>query len=1053
MNENESPSELDYPIPLERPVPKPRKKLPPRTSDDSDSSTSTLIAPTPPPRPPPPRPRAREAPKLFPRSPHYIPDPNKMPSPTPQLPPRPPPPAIMRPTLPSMDDPNHALPYPLTDRLPVAPNGPPEIGWFQIPTGPLEAPPPPQTSQDPMQPLPTIPQGAAFREPVPMKSAEFGSESFVPDRPALPNYFDPPQPQVITPPDPVVQQPTPSDLELLGQFSMFHTEYVDAASEIIDVVENPIYLKLSEFRPRRYCDDDTIYATIKKRPDNLPNLLYVGFGPEQIQKTMDRSPLPASPVARPNSISLQDTTRQESVESSGEKTPTPSKPPRTFAAEAAWPSKQWRESKSMSCSDEDATPIASHAFFPDNLATISAADSTTNIFGADEVEEMDYNGGMIGCSLVTVDTPLPADEELANIETAMVIDKTNDDSPESSLYFSGLADYYPLKKDKIASYVNLSGNSIVVYSHEDHTQILAGPFDLIHAEFIGCNEQTDQIICRFMREDEPNESRKSAKESRKWAKDRANMRELRFCPQGQRDDWLQKLVESWFAASFVIRGDQKLTGMLACGRVWLRRFVSGSWTSGIVLLKKNKLSYLPARAEEWIDIDIRMVVAMKENLDASEWCPRIWTKEKEREKGPGPFLVAFENHSLYIECDDGDATTLWRKTIVSALTVNQLDLEQCRLTHDSVPVHIDKCIRFIAVYGLDQEGLYRKNGRVAEAKKIRESLLQEPRDFQITKLTEETIFAVCDVMSERNKAKIENVAKIFGPTLFTVESYADRYGHGNSLNNQRPTWVCYLEQDPLYETPIGVTADMILCYSSIFPDLSGLPVNMGQIAEAEMKSRLAKQRVDGLLVPVHLWERDNRAFNVNSKLVAEEVCEEARRLHGFNAPLSGKYAVYEMIMNGALQRRLSDNEKLDDIVVNRWVQWRCSDAYLLLDHFSDQSMTPNSFSGKVKVAEPGSKSYKTVELALEEGTKVKMYKNNKLVQTWCVDSTLWFVGANPSRKFPHAHCLTCFVDLHSPISDKSGWVFSWANIIDRNHFHNAIVRAQTRGECPVLLRL
>ena len=55
-------------------------------------------------------------------------------------------------------------------------------------------------------------------------------------------------------------------------------------------------------------------------------------------------------------------------------------------------------------------------------------------------------------------------------------------------------------------------------------------------------------------------------------------------------------------------------------------------------------------------------------------------------------------------------------------------------------------------------------------------------------------------------------------------------------------------------------------------------------------------RADGLLIPIHIWERENRPFNVKTELAAEEVCREAVDKRNFDGDANGKYAIFEVVL-------------------------------------------------------------------------------------------------------------------------------------------------------------
>ncbi|KHJ94181.1 hypothetical protein OESDEN_05893 [Oesophagostomum dentatum] len=93
-------------------------------------------------------------------------------------------------------------------------------------------------------------------------------------------------------------------------------------------------------------------------------------------------------------------------------------------------------------------------------------------------------------------------------------------------------------------------------------------------------------------------------------------------------------------------------------------------------------------------------------------------------------------------------------------------------------------------------------------------------------------------------------------------------------------------------------------------------------------------------------------------------------------------------------------EKLSRTVLDHWLPWQCTDGYLLFDHdnwpYNDSEL--DFFSGKVKIAEPGSKTFHSYEMKVEEGVKIAAYKHDKLWKEWKVSDTIFYSGSCANRK-------------------------------------------------------
>ncbi|VDO23354.1 unnamed protein product [Heligmosomoides polygyrus] len=155
---------------------------------------------------------------------------------------------------------------------------------------------------------------------------------------------------------------------------------------------------------------------------------------------------------------------------------------------------------------------------------------------------------------------------------------------------------------------------------------------------------------------------------------------------------------------------------------------------------------------------------------------------------------------------------------------------------------------------------------------------------------------------------------VFGPSLFNVNG--DDNGYENCSEQ------------------IGAIIDLINGYDVIFEVTSREEICRAMVEQAQMHkaSNSTIARADGLLVPIHVWERENRPFNVKIDLAAEEVCRKAVARRGFDAAQDGNYAIFEVVLGGALSRRLLPFEKLSVSVIDHWLTWQCTDGYLLFDH-------------------------------------------------------------------------------------------------------------------------
>lgn len=96
-----------------------------------------------------------------------------------------------------------------------------------------------------------------------------------------------------------------------------------------------------------------------------------------------------------------------------------------------------------------------------------------------------------------------------------------------------------------------------------------------------------------------------------------------------------------------------------------------------------------------------------------------------------------------------------------------------------------------------------------------------------------------------------------------------------------------------------------------------------------MKLILEQNPATGLLISIHLFERDNKCFNVQSEWTASQVVSFKIQKLAFVSPCEN-YALFEVVKGGQLERRIGGNETMRSIVLGRWMDWEDSSGNFLL---------------------------------------------------------------------------------------------------------------------------
>ncbi|VDN81407.1 unnamed protein product [Brugia pahangi] len=523
----------------------------------------------------------------------------------------------------------------------------------------------------------------------------------------------------------------------------------------------------------------------------------------------------------------------------------------------------------------------------------------------------------------------------------------------------------------------------------------------------------------------------------------------------------------------------------AGGSVWIRQGTACAWSSGWMFLDGHKLYYALDSCTILFELDVRKFVGMKSTLSKVDWCASVVGSMK------GPFLLLQEGGSLFVQAEYDSATLTWIDLLNHQMECSGYRLEDSKLTSDDVPVIVDKCIKFISTYGLLQPGLYRRNGPNVEhafviSDPVNVHLLPDSGDMTnvvadvlrsffrqldsplVPYHIQDRLFAVADMkdrarldeyheilmglpririqtlrrildhlkdvteLAYANLATVENVAKVFGPTLFSVEQ-------GNGVDNNN--FVATIQQ-------VNLVKDLLTYYASIFRISAREMIIKSKINMLQEKSNQTKARADGFLVPVHILEKDNHTFNVQSSSNAEQVCDAARnRPVVRNEADVNNFVLFEEIKCGQLERRVNPPEKMSSMVTGRWLDWEPAECFLLFkrDPIPYSFRLSYPFADDVRIAEQGTKSFSVGHLKLEGGLVAYYNKGLKKISEWHTDDILWYIGHESSRKPPYPHTLTFILPKDNNFKYKSkymGYCVAFREATLRTQWLNAVVSSQ-----------
>uniref|UniRef100_A0A914MY89 Rho-GAP domain-containing protein n=1 Tax=Meloidogyne incognita TaxID=6306 RepID=A0A914MY89_MELIC len=731
-------------------------------------------------------------------------------------------------------------------------------------------------------------------------------------------------------------------------------------------------------------------------------------------------------------------------------------------------------------------------------------------------------------------------------------------SDGEAVCFSGWVQVLPqgIIKHRKRGWAVIRNDLFTISLNEESASPFFGPFDIGKCIYLGKiigNNNSEEICLIF--------NNNSNKKNNKPLKDDSNtFITLRFIPEENNGKyWLPLLAKSSSPRNDLL-GDS-LSLLDCCGKLYIKQGISGLWNDGWAFITERTLHYWVIGPNVLTQVDIRKIIFIqRKDIHISDWCNKI------EHSTLGPILISLEGSSLYLQSYNDCCTTIWFDILTSELRKEPNNLEDCRLTLDDVPIIVDKCIRYISTYGLYQQGIYRKNGSTAELKKIIASFREDPHAVHLKPPTcDETVFVVASVLrtffrqlnkpliplnlhtklyeisnlesskkpqfyrqlifslpqiyfktlrkllghlqeiishENRNLASLDNISKMFGPTLFTVAS------SNEEISVDSYTWATkqtFVMRDLIFHycEIFGVSVDELLtkCKLDLMQEqkstkhpaagkqvlihwkiclsenklfsLSGIrtslhctinqrfvPLHQNDFLLDLLHSlpgfNLSFTINNCLLIPIHLFEKDNKCFNIQSEWTASQVVafkinKLATTTEGSTSSNNNNYALFEMIRKGQLERRIGANESIKSIVLGRWLEWEeFQDNYLLLKNDSNpfQPQSGRAFADDLKISEPNSKSFKSSSLRIEEGTRVCLYsKNLKKLNEWKVDEMIWFIGAEIERKCPFPFALTFFVSTEKRaakcLGKLPGYCVAFKDEVQRHQWLNCICLNQS----------
>uniref|UniRef100_A0AC35TGI7 Rho-GAP domain-containing protein n=1 Tax=Rhabditophanes sp. KR3021 TaxID=114890 RepID=A0AC35TGI7_9BILA len=586
--------------------------------------------------------------------------------------------------------------------------------------------------------------------------------------------------------------------------------------------------------------------------------------------------------------------------------------------------------------------------------------------------------------------------------------------------------------------------NIYFYENEDCENISFGPFRLSQASFIGKHLTLPNGINLQIRGNEKHVT---------WSI-------LEFtCDEEQFETWIHLLARSIIPSGAHFK--EVLPELDVGGLLWIKEGTTSSYSQCWAYIFKRSLYYIRLNKDEHANLDIRKIVCLKKDDSKANRCEFIyntstttivcsqsgstlylqgdtdtctdqWFDNLDKElKNVGnslenqrltqdnlPFIV--DKCLKYISTYGRDIPGIYRKNgaasetrlIAHGLKADPPNYHIVKKTDETVFAVADALRGFFRQLNLPviSPDLHEQLYNIIESSEVRVDLESKLEAYKCI-LNELPHINYCTLKSlvchlheitthaPINLASIENISKIFAPTLFVVDSVDEKLGSHTFQNTS---------------LQMMIVKELLTHYKIIFSVSDEEDKKSSKIDKAQAFINDAGKKVAvGFLVPIHLYEFNNQCFNVKADWKAAQVCSYASGKAQVQAA-AVPYDLFEVIKGGTLKRRIRSDECLKSIVAKRWIDWDYNDCFLLYC----RDLHPLSISDcklmvdEVKIAEPGSRSFKVGHIKIESvgGSLTVQISNRskKLLTSLKLKDVLWFEGHEADRKPSYYHNITFF---------------------------------------------
>ncbi|XP_007887277.2 arf-GAP with Rho-GAP domain, ANK repeat and PH domain-containing protein 2 isoform X1 [Callorhinchus milii] len=470
-------------------------------------------------------------------------------------------------------------------------------------------------------------------------------------------------------------------------------------------------------------------------------------------------------------------------------------------------------------------------------------------------------------------------------------------------------------------------------------------------------------------------------------------------------DWTRAICKCFIPAVVenLLKKDYELIGRLYYKDVHnLER-----WSAGWFTLEKSKLCFCPEQdgAEE----DSVYLKRLQE---------LTVTTQLEHNEKKDVLLLVEKGRTLYMHGHTKLDFTVWHMAIKKAAGTDGNALRDQQLSKNDIPIIVDSCIAFVTQYGLNCEGMYRKNGTPSRVSQLLDQFRKDARNVKLRAgehqlgdvadvlkrflfemddalLTKELYpywLSALDVQDEKERLEkyrmlIQTLPRVNRVTLAALIGHLYRVQKCSEMNQMSTQSLSQVLSSYLFQTEgqnkqeENVTEDLINLYVRLFD------VNEDQVKQMDIensyimtwKDTQIPQTVD-LIIEVYLEKKEpdsSYMLRVSPTMTAEELTHSVLEMKNVISDKKDVWVTFEVIENGDLERPLHHKENVLDQVLQWSLLSEPESAYLIVKQFQAAKAIKTYLAKNMK--EPG----KAGNLKWREEPS-KLLSGNKFQDRYCV---------------------------------------------------------------------